>query len=153
MYSFSLLLSSWVGGGSVTLSLCLYLNWHKTKLDNVYNITCKGYNTTVHTYWGKGQAVFSDQAVRAGWGLYNHLVQTSLPPILQRRRLKSRDGRSLIRVPARLGLLLYTIQVFLLEASASAWGSVSQSAREHVISWAPVIDAHYCTQNPEKVMK
>lgn len=32
-------------------------------------VYCKGYNTIVHTYWGKGQAVFSDQAIRTGGGL------------------------------------------------------------------------------------
>lgn len=68
-------------------------------------VYCKGYNTIVHTYWGKGQAVLSDQAVRAGWGPYNHSVQTFLPPILQRRRLKSRDGEKLDQSPSKAGAL------------------------------------------------
>lgn len=116
-------------------------------------VYCKGYNTTVHTYWGKGQAVFSHQAVRAAGGLTTIRSKPLFHPFYRGGGWSPEMGRSLIRVPARLGLFLCTIQVFLLEASFSAWGSVSQSVREQVISWAPVIDAHYCTQHPEKVIR
>lgn len=79
--------------------------------------------------------MFSDQAVRADGSLMTScLVQTSLPPILQRRRLKSKDVEKLIRVAASLGLFLHIIQDSLPEASVLVWGSVPQTARQQVIS-------------------
>lgn len=68
----------------------------------------KGYNTVVLPYWGKGEVGQSyrklcsrNQAVKAGGGLGTHSAPTSSPAILQRRKLKPRDGQQLYQSPSR----------------------------------------------------
>lgn len=124
-------------GGKITFSLCLYLD---TKQNYIMStVHRKDYNTIMHMYGGKGLCS-RNRAVRAGGGLTAPWCKSFSHLFYKEEGWSPEIGRSLTRVTARPELFLRTAQAFLPGASVSARGSVFQSAREQVISWAHVID-------------
>lgn len=131
-----------MGVGWEELLFLYYLLWYKTRLSCLRHTTRVIMLLCSHTEVEGGQARATASSVLRTW-LWELVgapaptqPQPLLHPIYKGGRWGSEMGNSWIRVLAGL----HTTEVFLPEASVSAWRAGSQASRELVISEAPVID-------------